>query len=126
MQRGESVGAHSRVLVEHGACALEYYQTQSLAVQERPRSVLLGAFVARSHCLHLVVDEHHLATSIRKHVVDPTELFLEENFVVHRSGGCYLMKSRIVVIWIMSWAQLIYVTVSDAKCHCDIYESSHR
>jgi hypothetical protein len=30
------------------------------------------------------------------------------------------MKSRIVVIWIVSWAQLIYVTVSDAKCHCDI------
>ena len=126
MQRGESVGAHSCVLVEHGACALEYSQTQSLAVQERPRSVLLGAFVARSQSLHLVVDEHHLATGIRKHVVDPTELFLEESFVVHRSGGCYLMKSRIVVIWIVSWAQLIYVTVSDAKCHCDIYESSHR
>ena len=50
-------------------------------------------------------------------------LFLEESVVVHRSGGCYLMKSRIVVIWIVSWAQLIYATVSDAKCHCDT--SSH-
>ena len=53
MQGGESVGARSRILVEHGACALEYNQTQSLVVQERPRSVLHGAFVARSQSLHL-------------------------------------------------------------------------
>ena len=115
MQRGESVGAHSRVLVEHGACALQYSQTQSLAVQERPRSVLLGAFVARSQSLHLVVDEHHLTTGIRKHVVNPAELFLEKSVVVHRSGGCYLVKSRIVVILIVSWALLIYATVGCQK-----------
>ena len=109
MQRGESVGAYSRVLVEHGTCALEYNQTQSLAVQERPRSVLLGAFVARSQSLHLVVDEHHLATGIGKPIVDPAELFLEESVVVHckRSGGCYLIKSRVVVM-VAPRAHLIY------------------
>ena len=110
MQRGESVGACSRVLVEHGACALEYNQTQSLAVQERPRSVLLGAFVARSQSLHFVVDEHHLAAGIGKPIVDQTELFLEESVVVHHrhSGGCYLIMSRIIVM-VASRPQLIYI-----------------
>ena len=84
VQRGQSIGACSRELVEHVSCVLENNQTQSLAVREPSLVVPLGAFVAHLQSLHLVVDERHLATGADEPLVDLGEPSLEVSVVTHR------------------------------------------